>query len=171
MTFDQFLDVLIQAIENSNPDDVAAMILVLSGIATVIAAVAFIGYILTAIGFSKIFKKAGEKGWKAFIPFLNDYTRFKIAWNTKAFWIWLLTLSITNIAPVFGDGLIVSLINIVAGIVFIVCVVKLYLNFAKAFGKGAGTAVLLFFFPFIMSLVLGFGKAEYVGNLSSDIAE
>lgn len=171
MTFEEFLDVLVQAIERSNPDDVAAMILVLSGMVVTIAVIAFIGYLLTAIGFAKIFKKAGEKGWKAFIPFLNDYTRFKIAWNTKAFWIWIITMAITNIAPAFGDGLIVSLVTFVAGIIFIVCVCKMYFNFAKAFGKGAGTAVLLFFFPFIMSLVLGFGKAEYIRKLSSESAE
>lgn len=164
MTFDEFLDVLAQAIAGSNPEDVAAMILVLTGLVTAIAVVAFVGYLVTAIGFAKMFKKAGQSGWKAFIPILNDYTRFQIAWDSKSFWIWFLTMAILHVAPIFGDGIVVSLISLAACIVAIVYVIKLYLKFAKAFGRGAGTAVLLFFFPFIMSLVLGFGKAKYIGK-------
>ena len=37
---------------------------------------------------------------------------------------------------------------------------------AKSFGKTTGFGVLLFFFTFIVSLILGFGKAQYVGNAS-----
>lgn len=43
--------------------------------------------VLTIIAFWKIFQKAGEKGWKAIIPFYNQYTEFKIFWTTKWFWI------------------------------------------------------------------------------------
>lgn len=43
--------------------------------------------VLTIIAFWKIFQKAGEKGWKAIIPFYNQYTEFKIFWSTKWFWI------------------------------------------------------------------------------------
>ena len=42
--------------------------------------------------------------------------------------------------------------------------IKLCIRNAKSFGKGAGCGVLMFFFPFIVTLILGFGKAEYIGN-------
>lgn len=35
-------------------------------------------YLLASPGYYKLFEKAGEKGWKAFIPFLNEYTTLKI---------------------------------------------------------------------------------------------
>lgn len=164
MTFDQFLEELAVAVAGATPDQVAGAVLVITGIIASIAVISLLGYLLTAIGFAKIFKKAGEKGWKAFIPIFNVYTRFKIAWNTKFFWIWLLIMVITSIVPILGDGVIISLISLVASLIGVGCIIKLYLKFSAAFGKGAGTAVLLFFFPFIMSLVLGFGKAEYIGN-------
>lgn len=164
MTFEQFIEALAQTVAGANPDDVAGAILVLSGLIITSVVIAFIGYLITAIGFAKIFKKADERGWKAFIPIVNVYTRFKIAWSPKSFWIWFLAMVVSSIVPLFGDGLVVSLVSLVVSIIGIIYIIKLYFKFAKAFGKGAGTAVLLFFFPFIMSLVLGFGKAEYVRN-------
>ena len=41
---------------------------------------------------------------------------------------------------------------------------KAALDEALAFGKGKGWAAMLFFFPFIVTLILGFGSAEYLGN-------
>ena len=40
-----------------------------------------IGWLLAAIGSWKVFKKCGEAGWKAFIPFYNKYIRFKLYWD------------------------------------------------------------------------------------------
>lgn len=164
MTAEQTLDILLEAIVDTNPDDLAAAIMLLAGIVITIGVISLIGYLVTALGFSKIFKKAGEKGWKAFIPIFNVYTRFKIAWNVKSFWIWFLAMAVAYCAPYLGQNAVISVLTLAAGIVGIAFTIKLYVNFAKAFGKGVGTALLLYFFPFIMSLVLGFGKAEYVRN-------
>lgn len=43
--------------------------------------------ILVIVAMWKIFKKAGEPGWKAIIPIYNNYILFKIVWDTKFFWI------------------------------------------------------------------------------------
>ena len=167
MTFEEFLDELARMVAGADPEAVATVILVLTGLVTAIAVFSLICYLLTAIGFAKIFKKAGDKGWKAFIPIVNDYTRFKIAWDVKSFWVWFAAMVVMNIAPLFGESIVVSLVSLAACIVVIVYFVKLCLHIAKAFGRGKGTAALLFFFTSIMSLVLGFGKAEYVGRLRS----
>ena len=44
-----------------------------------------IGWLLSAIGSWKVFKKCGEAGWKAFIPFYNKYVRFNLYWDKKYF--------------------------------------------------------------------------------------
>lgn len=47
---------------------------------------AVLWYFISAIGYYKMYQKAGEKGWKAFIPYYKNYIRFKIAWEPKYFW-------------------------------------------------------------------------------------
>ena len=42
-------------------------------------------YIFMKIGPFLYFSKAGEPGWKAFIPVYGSYVNYKIAWNTKSF--------------------------------------------------------------------------------------
>ena len=52
----------------------------------------------------------------------------------------------------------------VLGIVWIVMQVKLQMRVAKSFGKGKLWGLGLFLVPFVTSLILGFGSAEYLGN-------
>lgn len=130
---------------------------------TLIVVGGIVWYFVSAIGYYKMFKKAGEAGWKAFIPYYNNYVCFKFAWNTKSFWLFLIGLLLCQI---FSDSetLLLSLIALAGGILFIVMGIKLDIRVAKSFGKSAGWGVLLFLFSFIVSLILGFGKAEYIGN-------
>ena len=58
-------------------------------------------WILTAFCWWKIFEKAGEKGWKAFVPFYCDYTRFGLA---EKKWIYF---------PFLGLSLIEAIVNVV----------------------------------------------------------
>lgn len=89
----------------------------------------------------KIFEKAGEKGWKVLIPLYNTYLLFKIAGRNG--W-WML-------------GLLVPFLNIVVAIM-------LALDLAKHFGKSTMFAIFgLILFPYVGSLMLAFGEAEYVG--------
>lgn len=89
----------------------------------------------------KIFEKAGEAGWKILIPFYNTYTLFKVAGRNG--W-WFLALA-------------VPFVNIVVAIM-------LALDLAKHFGKSTVFAIFgLILFPYIGSLMLAFGEADYVG--------
>lgn len=134
---------------------------------TLFAVGSIVWYFLSAIGYFKMYKKAGEAGWKAFIPFVTDFVRFKIAWSAKTFWIYLAGLVVFHL---FGSSetLLVQLLALACGITAIVLSVKLDIRLAKAFGKSTGWGVALFFFPFIVSLILGFGKAAYIGNTTVD---
>ena len=57
--------------------------------------------------------------------------------------------------------------KIKGGTYYLVLDVKLNIRMAKSFGRTKGWGVLLFFFPFIVSLILGYGKAEYIGNTTT----
>ena len=87
-----------------------------------------------------VFTKAGEKGWKSIIPIWNYIVLMRII-GRPVWWIILLFIPFVNI------------------IVFII----VYLDLAKAFGKGVGFAVGLILLGFIFLPILGFGSARYVG--------
>ena len=120
-------------------------------------------FFISALGYCKIFQKAGEAGWKAFIPYYNDFVCFKFAWNTKPFWIVLISSLLIYFLP-GSDYLITGLLIWGCMIIDLVLNIKLDIRVAKSFGKSKGWGVMLFFFPFIISLILGYGKAEYIGN-------
>ena len=136
-------------------------------IATLFAVGSIVWFFVSAIGYYKMFQKTGEAGWKAFIPYYRDYIRFKFAWSVKPFWIFLIGLLVFQ-ALSRSEAILPQFIGLAAGIVFIVMYVKLDLRVAKSFGKSTAWGVLLFFFPFIVSLILGFGSAAYSGNTTVD---
>ena len=49
-------------------------------------------------------------------------------------------------------------------IVNIVMMIMLYINLAKAFGKGTGFIIGLIFLPNIFTLILAFGSSQYQGS-------
>ena len=162
------MDSIIQTIESMNPEDVATGILFLTGLTVTAIVGAIIWYFLSAIGFRKMYIKAGERGWKAFIPLYRRFICFRFAWNTKMFVSYIIIAILFYILP-GGESFVMSIINLIVAISFIVFELNLNIKMAKSFGKGAGCGILLFLFPFIVSLVLGFGKAEYIGNTTKEI--
>lgn len=88
-----------------------------------------------------IFSKAGRPGWGAIIPFYNIYLICKVS-GRPGWWLILFFIPLVNI--------------VVALIVMI--------DLAKAFGKGTGFGVGMFFLHFIFYPILGFGSATYSGE-------
>ena len=151
------------ALEGMAPAEVAMGAGLMAIIGTLMIIGGAVWFFVSAIGYYKMFGKAGQRKWFAFIPLLRDFSLFKMAWTVKAFAISTVMLAVLEI---FGksENLIASLAAAVCGIVWIVMQVKLVVRVAKSFGKGKGWAALLFFVPFISTLILGFGSAEYLGN-------
>ena len=151
------------ALEGMAPAEVALGAGLMAIIGTLMVVGGAVWFLVSAIGYFKMFKKAGQRSWFAFIPLLREYALFKMSWTIKAFAISTVLLAVLQI---FGesDNLIASLAAAVCGIVWIVMQVKLVVRVAESFGKGKGWAALLFFLPFITTLILGFGSAEYLGN-------
>ena len=150
---------LIAAIETMDPEAIASAIVMFTGLFAIFAVIALIRYLMTAIGYSKMYRKAGEAGWKAFIPVYNTYNNYKISWNSKIFFLYAALLIASSIR-VFNEGAL-ALIGAAYSIAIIYMAVKQNINMAKLFGKGAGTGIALILFPGITSLILGLGKAEY----------
>jgi hypothetical protein len=87
-----------------------------------------------------VFTKAGEKGWKAIIPIWSNIVQMRII-GRPVWWVILLFIPFVN---------------------FIVLII-VYLDLAKAFGKGVGFGIGLVFLPFIFMPLLAFGDARYTG--------
>ena len=130
---------------------------------TIILAFAFIGlirYLMQAIGYSKMYRKAGVAGWKAFIPVYSDYNNYKISWNGKFFFLSAAMYILLNVLR-GGEAMGMQMAALAVSIALIVVMVKQNVKMAKLFGKGTGTGIALMLFPGITSLILGLGKAEF----------
>ena len=160
MTTEMMMNEMMATLEAMDPEILAGGILFLAGAFAVMVAFTVIRYLLTAIGYSKMYRKAGEAGWKAFIPVYNTYNNYKISWTGKFFFLsaalYILVTALSNSAM-----LAAQLAVIAAGIALMVVTVKQNVKMAKLFGKGTGTGIALMFFPGITSLILGLGKAEF----------
>lgn len=139
-------------------------------------------------GLWMVFEKAGERGWKAIIPFYNYYILFRIGGHS-GWWVLVLILpvlpsvigALTDVAsaqgavPATGDpnlaalgffgALAFILTFLVFNIIIVVQGVLLY-DVARSFGKGLGFAIGLSVLPFIFWPILGFGKSEYRGPVA-----
>lgn len=129
-----------------------------------------INFLLEIIGSYKMFRKAGEAGWKAIIPFLDDYTRFDLFWNKNLFWAYLVIMVGSFTLGMGGSG-IGAFLSTLCSIALIILTIKLYYETARSFGKGVGMTILLTLLPGIGYMILGFGKAQYQGQKKISDAE
>ncbi|MEM6803575.1 MAG: DUF5684 domain-containing protein [Bacteroidota bacterium] len=86
----------------------------------------------------RIFEKAGEKGWKAFIPFYNLYTYVKVA-GYEGMSFLLMLVPILNVFYYWS-------VNI---------------KMAKRFGHSGAFGFFMSFFPYLYMLILSFGDNTY----------
>ncbi len=93
----------------------------------------------------KLFTKAGKPGWAAIVPIYNIIVMLEIV-GRPLWWIALFFIPFANV----------------------VIMIMLYIDLAKAYGKGGGFAALLILLPYIGFPVLAFGSSSYVGPVASD---
>ena len=151
---------LITAVEAMDPAVLGDAFLATTAIIAAIAVLGLIRYLMISFGYSKMYRKAGEAGWKAFIPVYNTYNNYKLSWNTERFFqyavLYILLTAVCN-----STMLSLQLAGMLAGIILFVVMVNHHIKMANLFGKGTGTGIALMFFPGITSLALGLGKAEF----------
>lgn len=117
-----------------------------------------------------IFLKAGEKGWKALIPFYSDYIIYKISWDGR---IYVATLVAAIASSILGSifGLIHPALGMFVSIVLSTiataakAIADLILKFklARAFGKNDYFFIGLYFLNNVFTAILAFGDCEYKG--------
>ena len=164
MTTEMMTNELITAIEALEPEVVGGAFLAIFAIFAVATIFCVIRYLLTAIGYSKMYRKADIAPWKAFIPVYNSYNNYKLSWNGKLFFLYAALTVGSTLLGIHTEGFLALVANLVSlGIIFLA--VKQNIKMAKLFGKGAGTGIALLFFPGITSLILGLGKAEFQAEL------
>jgi len=105
-------------------------------------------FLLTLIGLAKMFSKAGQPAWYAFIPILNALAILRIA-GRPPWWLLLWVLPLVNA--------VVSVI--------------VWMDVAQRFGRGTGTGLGLAFLPFIFFPILGFGSATPRGVGGEQVPE
>jgi hypothetical protein len=54
--------------------------------------------VLTFMGYWKMFKKAGEPGWKSIVPIYDTYTAYKMTWKllTSGSFSWLVSYHLSH---------------------------------------------------------------------------
>lgn len=119
-------------------------------------------YVLYAVGAYNMFKKAGVAGWKAFVPLLNEYEVYKLAWAPGAFWVYLIFSFVDAGISKNNEGnnnFFVGCIGFVAFAMECLLANKL----AKAFGKGVLFTLGLLLLQPIFIMILGLGDSKYLG--------
>lgn len=123
-----------------------------------------------------LFLKAGEKGWKALIPFYIIYTELKLTWSIKASWIyvgagtavlvlvWFLVFLLSDPSSSLGFTFIgivffLWIFVLVVSVMSVIRTIKLGLSF----GKGPAFIVGLMFLNSIFLLIMAFDSSAYLG--------
>jgi|GEM_PF-2697508 len=112
--------------------------------------------ILLAIGWMRIFKKAGRPQLMAVFPVLNIIEYSKIA--GKPGW-WGIIICVLPLIP-YGENAIAIYLS---GAVSLSMLIILTHGLSKNFGKGAEYTAGLVLLPGLFHCVLGFNDAEYQG--------
>lgn len=122
-----------------------------------------------------VFAKAGEKGWKALIPFYGDYIAFKLAWDGKIFLTLLIGwgaafLTGFTFGLISGDlgGNITILLGVVVASLHALANLILQFKLARAFGQGNYFALGLYFLAPAFNAILAFGDCQYKGVPKDD---
>ena len=119
----------------------SALISASSSGSPVILIIALAVAVLEIAAWWMILSKAGRPGWGVLIPFYNIYLFCKVA-GRPGWWLVLFLIPFVN---------------------FVVAII-VYIDIAKAFGKGTGFGLGLTFLAPIFAPILGFGSARYSGQ-------
>lgn len=121
-------------------------------------------YVALIVAQFKLFIKAGEKGWKALIPFYNMFVSHHLI-GMRHFWFILdiifwtieVALEFTHAVPLWVEETILTVALLFTIISEIIHIMKLCYCYAKNELFGIG----MFILSPVFSLILAFGKSQY----------
>jgi hypothetical protein len=102
-------------------------------------------YVVMALALSQIFKKAGVEGWKAWVPFYNNWILLELG-GQKGYW------SVLALVP---------LVNIVAAVFMFIAMYHVGLKL----GKSGAFVLLAIFLPFVWFIWLAVDKSTWQGTV------
>lgn len=118
-------------------------------------------YVIMAFGYSRMFEKAGIKGWKGIVPIYNTYIAYTMSWEKGksafisvfallfASFIFIVVLAATAVASPewYISGITSFMTGGLACIIHAIFCVKQALSFDRS---GMYAALTFFFYPFMM---------------------
>ena len=129
-------------------------------------------WLFSIIGKYKMFPKMGLHRAKAIIPVYSEYLIFKKVWNRRMFFVYFILMSgfvigdtMENILPAgnpLGENM--GILSLAATIVLLFIAWIFASWIARSFGKGEKFALLVMLCQPVAYIILGFSKAEYIGN-------
>lgn len=128
---------------------------ILMSVSMGIMAIVLVVAVILTIAYWKMFKKAGQPGWAAIVPFYCNVVLSKVAGVNIWFYLGILIAVVV--------GIFVPLISTLATIANFVWMIVIAFKLPSKFGKGTGFGVGLWLLPFIFYPILAFGKSEYQG--------
>ena len=119
-------------------------------------------YILLVIAYWKIFRKAGEPGFKSLIPIYNTYTQYRFSWRGGPFFALLVCLAAGILLPQYypDNTFLLRVAQIGLSIASVIRLISLY-KLSRCFGHGILFTAGLYFLPNLFLLILGFGASRY----------
>ena len=128
-----------------------------------------LGFLGCVIPFAlwKIFKKAGEKGWKSIIPIYDMVVANKIIGISP----WLALLSLVSFIALFPNYGHITLGWLKTGGYLVLAFMDFYVNYklSKSFGHKWPFALGLIFVSFLFYPILAFGESQYIGPKSKEV--
>jgi hypothetical protein len=109
-------------------------------------------YVLCAIFMMKVFQKANQQGWKAWVPIYNSWVLLELG-GYKG---WIALLMIAGVIPCIGT---------IAQIVAYVFIIMAAYQIGLKLGKGGGWTVLYIFLPFVWAAILGLSQDQWNDSL------
>jgi len=109
-----------------------------------IVVIVLLMYVLTSFLLSRIFKKAGVEGWKAWVPVYNNWILFELG-GQKGYW------AVLTLVPV---------VNIVATVFMFIAMYHIGLKL----GKEGAFVLLAIFLPLVWMAWLAFDKSTWQGG-------
>lgn len=136
----------------SDSNEIASMIgvMLFAGLALTFM---LIGYVVSSIFLSFMFKKANVDMWKAWVPFYNSWVMFELA-GYKG---WLAIAALVA-APLLAG---IPFIGFVISVAVFILMIMVAVNLQRAYSKQPVFALLYVFLPIVWFGILAFDRSEY----------
>ena len=161
-------------LQQTNPSglDTAALLALIMGSLVCFGVIFFVIALVVIIINWRIYQKAGQQGWAAVVPIYSTIILMDIIRRPRS-WAWIilglgvLTAILNALQPMTqgqdqpDPNMIISLLQLVAGLASLYFTLRTMRDLARAFGHGRGFTAGLIFLPFIFYPILAFGDSQY----------